>query len=194
MSAVLCTLRSKTNDQCTLNLVFGYDVSTKFSFTGDKQSTVYLSGYYQPAPEDMGSDDEFDGEMSESESEDEEKAIITKAATKANGSKMEIPEDDDDSEDDDEDLEEDSVDEEFIKKMIQQNRAAGGDDSEDDSEEDDDEEEEDSEEEDSESEEEAPPAKVIKNTAGSTYNYMSPALECCNLFRDGLSSVTCDYS
>lgn len=116
MSAVVCTLRSKTTDQCTLNLVFGYDVSTKFSFTGDKQSTVYLSGYYQPAPEDMGSDDEFDGEMSEEEdSEEDEEAIITKAATKANASKMQIPEDDEDSEDDDEELEEDSVDEEFIK-------------------------------------------------------------------------------
>lgn len=148
LQAVICTLRSKTTDQCTLNLVFGYDVSTKFSFTGDKGSTVYLSGYYQPAPEDMGSDDEFDGDApsdSENSDSDEEPPMAAK------GSKMVINEPEGD--DSESDLEESSIDEDFIKKMIAQNGGiADGDDSE----------EEDSEEE--ESEEEAPPAKIQKST------------------------------
>jgi hypothetical protein len=160
LQAVICTLRSKTTDQTSLNLVFGYDVSTKFSFTGtDKSSTVFLSGYYQPAPEEMGSDDEFDGEMpsdgenSDSDSEGDEAPVVK-------GSKMVIHEEE--GSDDGSDLEESSIDEDFIKKMIQQNRTTGGDDEEEDSDE------EDSEEEESESEEEQPPAKVQKAAQKST--------------------------
>lgn len=159
LSAVVCTLRTRTADQVNVNLVFGYDVSTKFSFTGDKSSSVYLSGYFQPAPEDMGSDseDEYGDAPSDGESDSEDEAPV---GADAKG-KMVVEEDSEDSED--EDMEDDSVDEEFIKKMIKQN-SAGADD--DDSEEDDEEEEEDSEEE--ESEEELPPAKAMKPAAGKS--------------------------
>ena len=69
INAVLCTLRSEKTEQTNLNLVFGYDVGTKFSFVGDAKSSVFLSGYYQPAPDmdDTGSD--YSGESgSEGES------------------------------------------------------------------------------------------------------------------------------
>lgn len=156
LKAVICTLRSKSNDQCNVNLVFGYDVSTKFSFEGDKSSTVYLSGYYQPAPEDMGSEDEFGNyEESDSDEDDEEKPM--QSAPKE--SKL-VVEEDSEGDDSDSDIEEDSVDEEFIKKMIAANKASASDsDSEEDSEGED---EEDSE---SESEEEPEPPKKVAKTS-----------------------------
>ncbi len=57
LEAVIGTLRPGKVDQFNFNLVFGYDVPTKFSVTsGDKDSkaVVHLSGYFQPAPEDDG--------------------------------------------------------------------------------------------------------------------------------------------
>ena len=60
IESILCTLNSEKFPQFSLNLVLGYDVATKFSLVGakDAKGTVYLSGYYQPAP-----DDEDDGNM-----------------------------------------------------------------------------------------------------------------------------------
>jgi hypothetical protein len=55
IESVVGTLRTDKCDQFNFNLVFGYDVETKFSISsGDKESkaAVYLSGYYQPAPDD----------------------------------------------------------------------------------------------------------------------------------------------
>jgi hypothetical protein len=95
---VLCTLRSGTSDQCSLSLVFGYDVPVRpicnlqfimiilnfypvylypqvsFSVTGDSKGIVHLSGYFQPGPEDgEGEDDEDDDE----DDEDDEVIIIS---------------------------------------------------------------------------------------------------------------------
>jgi hypothetical protein len=54
LTSVICTLRPEALTQFNLNLVLGYDVPTKFYLVSSKGSkgTVYLSGYYQPAPED----------------------------------------------------------------------------------------------------------------------------------------------
>lgn len=53
LSAVLGTLRTGGVEQFNVNLVFGYDVPAKFSVAStDNNGAVYLSGYYQPAPED----------------------------------------------------------------------------------------------------------------------------------------------
>ena len=52
IDAVICTLRSKTTDQVGMSLVFGYDVPV--SFVSEGKGEVYLSGYYQPGPEDDG--------------------------------------------------------------------------------------------------------------------------------------------
>lgn len=81
LDAVICTLRSKTTDQVNLSLVFGYDVPV--AFVSEGKGEVYLSGYYQPGPEE---DDENDYDMDDEDDEDEE------------GS-----EDDDEDEEDDED-------------------------------------------------------------------------------------------
>ena len=53
---VLCTLRNPSLEQTNLSLVFGYDVPVSFYITGDSKAVVYLSGYFQPGPED-GEDD-----------------------------------------------------------------------------------------------------------------------------------------
>jgi hypothetical protein len=52
LESVICTLRSKTADQVSMSLVFGYDVPVAFSAEG--KGEVYLSGYYQPGPEEDG--------------------------------------------------------------------------------------------------------------------------------------------
>lgn len=50
LEAVIAVLRSGTCDQCSMSLVFGYDVPVSFSVEGN--GTLHLSGYYQPGPED----------------------------------------------------------------------------------------------------------------------------------------------
>lgn len=57
LESVIGTLRSGKVDQFNVSLVFGYDVATSFSITTNDKSgkaAVYLSGYYQPAPDDDG--------------------------------------------------------------------------------------------------------------------------------------------
>ncbi len=53
VSSILCTLNSDKFPQHNLNMCMGYDVETKFSLVGakDAKGTVFLSGYYQPAPD-----------------------------------------------------------------------------------------------------------------------------------------------
>lgn len=53
LSSIIGTLGGNTT-QFNLNLALGYDVVTKFSLLGGKdgKGSVYLSGYYQPAPDD----------------------------------------------------------------------------------------------------------------------------------------------
>ncbi len=85
LTAVICTLRNKGTEQTNLNLVFGYDVTTKFSVVGDAKYSVFLSGYYQPAPEDFSDEEgDFDGEEGDEEnSEDEESSEEDAPALKA---------------------------------------------------------------------------------------------------------------
>lgn len=57
LEAVIGTLRPGKTDQFPCSIVFGYDVPTTFSVTvngdkGDGKAAVYLSGYFQPAPDD----------------------------------------------------------------------------------------------------------------------------------------------
>lgn len=110
IDSVLCTLRPNTNDQTLLQLVFGNDVPVKFSITGgDKDSKLYVSGYFQPAPLD---DDEDDDEDDDDEDDDEAIADLKKSL-QGKGEKVVVEEDsEDDSEDDDD---EEGVNEEFIK-------------------------------------------------------------------------------
>ena len=56
VNAVLCTLRSKTCDQASLQLVFGFDVPVEFSVEGS--AVCVLSGYFQPGPESMDDSDD----------------------------------------------------------------------------------------------------------------------------------------
>jgi hypothetical protein len=55
LESVIGILRGGKTEQFSMNLVFGYDVPTTFSVTTsdkDGKAAVYLSGYYQPAPDD----------------------------------------------------------------------------------------------------------------------------------------------
>jgi hypothetical protein len=52
LEALICTLRTEKTEQVNMNLVFGYDVPVKFAMTGSSEAEVYLSGYFQPGPED----------------------------------------------------------------------------------------------------------------------------------------------
>lgn len=52
LESVIGTLRGKTVEQFSLDLVFGYDVPVAFSVEG--KGEVYLNGYYQPGPEEEG--------------------------------------------------------------------------------------------------------------------------------------------
>lgn len=64
LSAVIGTLRTTTVEQFNCNLVFGYDVPTKFSVaSNDNNGAVYLSGYFQPAPEDGEGEGDEDGKF-----------------------------------------------------------------------------------------------------------------------------------
>lgn len=140
VKCVLGTLRPNKVDQFPLNIIIGNEVDTVFSVTGDSSLTVYLSGYFQPAPgsEDAEGDDEEDDEDDEEDEEDEGEANSEQLKKLINQIKSRAGNDeDDDSEEDDEEEEE-----------------------EDDSEEEDEEEEEDDDSE--EEEEEAPPAKIQK--------------------------------
>jgi cell division septation protein DedD len=134
LNSVLCTLRPKTAEQCNVNLIFGYDVNATFSVTGDAKNSVFLNGYYQPAPED-GDEDEDDfsegdeEDDNEEESEEEEAPKLVKPSAKPTGAaaaapakkeaapakKMVVEEDSGSDDDSDELDEEDSVDEAFIK-------------------------------------------------------------------------------
>jgi FK506-binding nuclear protein len=172
IDAVLCTLRPTKTDQCSLQLVFSYDVPIKFHITGDKSMELHLSGYYQPAPDD---DDEDDEDMYGDEDDSEDDEIMQNTMANAAGGKLVVEdvggEDEDSSEDD---SEEDGVDAAFIQKMIAQQRGgqvpAVADDSEEDSEEDDseedDSEEDDSEDDSEESEDEAPPPAKAARVEG----------------------------
>ena len=55
LESTLATLRDGVSDQVALSLVFGFDVPTTFTIEGNKDNEVYLSGYYQPGP-DQGDD------------------------------------------------------------------------------------------------------------------------------------------
>ena len=116
IDAVLCTLRPKTSDQCGLQLVFAYDVPTTFHVSGDKGIELHLSGYYQPAPDDDGSDDEY-GDMpyDDEDSDDDEVATNTKANASGKLVIEDVGDDDEESSDEDDDDEEDGVDAAFIQ-------------------------------------------------------------------------------
>jgi len=138
VEAVLGTLRPGTVDQFQLNLVFGFDVPSKFFITGNGE--VHLSGYYQPGPQDDDDmegypdmdeeDDEDEDEDDEEEPEEESKAVaaIGKLGT---GRVVKKPESgsDEDEEDDEEDSEADSeddeVDEAFVQAMIKKHASNG---------------------------------------------------------------------
>jgi len=203
ISSVICTLRSKTNEQCGMNLVFGYDVPVAFSSEG--KGEVYLSGYYQPGPEEddendydeYGEDEEDseDEEDDEDDDDDEEAKIMSAEAAIAKlgaGRKNDLvvsgkkvskaqlqsdSEDDDDEEDDEEDSEEDGDsegDEEFIKKMIKRNGLQQSSRVEELDAEDSEEEEDDEDDDEEDSEEEAPPVKVQKvQSKGTVVNQKS---------------------
>lgn len=180
IEAVIATLRAKTTDQVNLSLVFGYDVPV--SFVAEGKADVYLSGYYQPGPEEEG-DDEDDENDYDSEEDDEEgsedddeeanirnaEAAIAKLGAARKALKDAPAEDsEDDSEDDDseedseDDSEEEKIDSAFVAKMVAKHGLApkssrveelgSEDESEDESEEE-------------SEEEEAPPVKVQKTQA-----------------------------
>eukprot|EP01038_Epipyxis_sp_PR26KG_P007165 gene7165-9768_t len=69
---VIGTLREQKSEQFPLSLVFGYDVPTKFSVTGDASATAYLSGYYQPAPNEDDDEDDEDGPFGRYGEDDED--------------------------------------------------------------------------------------------------------------------------
>jgi len=61
LNATLCTLRPVSADQCTLQLVFGWDVPVTFEAHGDDKGGITVCGYYQPGPDDdAGEDDDED--------------------------------------------------------------------------------------------------------------------------------------
>lgn len=188
IDAVIATLRAKTTDQVNLSLVFGYDVPV--SFVAEGKADVYLSGYYQPGPEEEGEDEDeendFDNYDSEEDSEDDEdeegsedddeeanirnaEAAIAKLGAARKALKNAPAEDsEDDSEDEEEDSEDDSeeekIDSAFVAKMVAKHGLAGK--APKSSRVEELESEEDSEEgSEDESEEEAPPVKVQKVAA-----------------------------
>jgi len=202
ISSVICTLRSKTNEQCGMNLVFGYDVPVAFSSEG--KGEVYLSGYYQPGPEEddendydeYGEDEEDseDEEDDEDDDDDEEAKIMSAEAAiaklgagrkndlvvsgkKVSKAQLQSDSEDDDEEDDEEDSEEDGDsegDEEFIKKMIKRNGLQQSSRVEELDAEDSEEEEDDEDDDEEDSEEEAPPVKVQKvQSKGTVVNQKS---------------------
>lgn len=83
--AVLCTLRTPSAEQTNLNLVFGFDVPATFTVSGDAKGTVYLSGYYQPAPDLDDEDDEenygacFNGDEEDDDEEMDEEDMVRQA-------------------------------------------------------------------------------------------------------------------
>eukprot|EP01042_Synura_sphagnicola_P031216 gene31216-40185_t len=94
-SAILCTLNGEKFPQHSLNLCLGYDVESSFSLVGakDAKGTVFLSGYFQPAPDNEGDgmdyDDEegmFDEDDSE-EDDDEENGSGVYSGSRNSGSK-----------------------------------------------------------------------------------------------------------
>ena len=152
LTILLATLRPNMIDQCQLSLVFSYDVPVEFHIetsTKDKECKVYLSGYFQPGPEDddddedmegmEGMDSEEDDEFGSDDEEDDEetaelyKALAAKGGSSEGDSDSDSDEDgrveelaesdsDSDSESDDEDKE---LDEKFINKMIAKNGPSG---------------------------------------------------------------------
>jgi hypothetical protein len=90
LDSVLCTLRQDKTEQFALNLVFADDVPTTFSLgSADKSAVVYLSGYFQPGPdneegdEDMEDFDEEDDDEDDDEEEDEDEEEVAAPAKKA---------------------------------------------------------------------------------------------------------------
>lgn len=131
LNSVLCTLREKSCDQFTMNLVFGYDVPTSFSYTGEAKS-VFLSGYFQPGPEDSEDEEDYDeddmygpGEdEDDSEDDEDDEELTARSKERLNQlvaeKKLEIgnaDDDDDESSSDEEDEEEEKIDAAFVKKM-----------------------------------------------------------------------------
>jgi len=145
MKALIATLRAGKTDQCQLSLVFGFDVPVEFSLVGEGMS-VFLSGYFQPGPEDEDMDEEGDfGEDEEDEEDGEDRAALYRQmAMGMNGGGGEDSDDDDDDdeeeeeeegrvqqlddseEDDEEDSEDEALDAQFINKMISKNKAPAG--------------------------------------------------------------------
>jgi hypothetical protein len=129
VQATICTLRPVTCDQCTLQIVLGYDVPLKFVVEGDAKATLHISGYYQPGPDDGDSDDdmEFDDEDGEDDEDDAEEKEFSKAqykkllastaaaAGKDKGKIVVEDVDDDEDDSDEDDSEEDAATEKFIK-------------------------------------------------------------------------------
>ncbi|RYG62930.1 hypothetical protein EON64_16935 [archaeon] len=78
LESILATLRAQTAENVSMSVVFGYDVPSTFSLTGDASAAVYLSGYYQPAPQDNEDDEDDEGygmfgpEDDEDDEDDEE--------------------------------------------------------------------------------------------------------------------------
>jgi hypothetical protein len=150
---LICTLRGESgSDQCQLSLVFGYDVPVEFYVKGKGDATMYISGYFQPGPEDaMNSEDDEDmyyGGMegdededsdSEMDSEDDEAKSALYRAMAAGGASVDSSDEDSEQdadprvqqlESDDDDSESDSEDEEldadFVSKMIAKKGGAKG--------------------------------------------------------------------
>lgn len=92
-SAILCTLNGEKFPQHSLNLCLGYDVESSFSLVGakDAKGTVFLSGYFQPAPDNEGDGMDYDDEEGMFDEDDSEE--------------------DDDEDDDEEDEDDESEDE-----------------------------------------------------------------------------------
>ena len=117
MKTLITTLRSGKTDQCQLSLVFGFDVPVQFSMGGDEnKASVFLSGYFQPGPdddEDMGDEEDEYGEYGEEgedvddSEDDEDRAALYKQLAMGMGGGLH-----NDDSDDDEDSEEDSEDDE----------------------------------------------------------------------------------
>ena len=104
MECLLCTLGGNNPNQYNLSLVFGYDVPVEFYTKGKSDATMYLSGYFQPGPEndddsmededDMYDMDDMDEEAGdyddESSSEDEENIGLYRAIASRAGDREDV--------------------------------------------------------------------------------------------------------
>ncbi len=77
LESVLGTLRPVSVEQFSMNLVFADDVPTSFSVAStDNSGSVYLSGYYQPGPDQEDGDEDdmdmYDDDEDEDDGEDED--------------------------------------------------------------------------------------------------------------------------